>query len=227
MGELTIFQIESNVTIRTNVRFSGGIVKTGLDKKVLKAATELFAIDGFASVGIRAIANKAATSIGTVYHYFGGKQEILEAVLRKEVEARKDLLHELRGQGLSFEDQVGQLLLSHFTLLRESPAATKVYFQERLNAGSPLRSTLRNLHNEVIAYIERLLTEGIRSGAIVSCNPTIAAYAIVGLIEALSRRALDADETAELIMQQGPTEMSRLLASWLRDDKTVKEGNDK
>ena len=191
-------------------------MKIGLDNKVLEAATELFAHKGFSAVGIRAIAHKASTSIGTIYHYFGGKREILEAVLRNEVEARKQLLSALRSQGLSFEEQIQQLLLAHFALLKRSPDATKVYFQERLSAGSLLRMTLRDLHNEVIAYIEGLLSEGINSGVIVPCNPTLAAYAIVGLVESLSLRALEGDETAKLIMKHGPTEMARLLASWLR-----------
>ena len=188
-------------------------------KKVLKAAAELFARNGYAAVGMRAIANRASTSIGTIYHYFEGKREVLEAVLREEIEARKQLLRALRDQDLPFHEQVQQLLLTHFALLKESPNATKVYFQERMYAGSLFQKMLRDLHNEVIEYIEGLLEDGISAGVLVPCHTTVAAYAIVGLVEALSRRALEADETAELIMEHGPDEMARLLASWLRSSQ--------
>ena len=198
-------------------------------KKVLKAAAELFASEGFAAVGMRAIAKRASTSIGTIYHYFEGKREILDVVLREEIEARKQLLSTLRDQDRPFEEQVQQLLLTHFALLKESPDATKVYFQERLYAGSLFQMMLQNLHEEVIEYIEGLLREGIRAGGFVPCNTTVAAHAIVGLIEALSRKALDGDDTAELIIEQGPKEIARLLTSWLRvveDDKSVDREED-
>ena len=80
-----------------------------------------------------------------------------------------------------------------------------------------------------VEYIEGLLREGISAGVLVPCHTTVAAYAIVGLVESLSRRALEADETAELIVEQGPKEMARLLASWLRsshDDKREKREQD-
>ena len=141
--------------------------RTELEKKILRAATELFATGGFAVVGIRAIAREAHTSIGTIYHYFEGKRDILEVVLRKEIEVRKQLLEDLRSQGLPFEEQVQQLLLTHFALLREAPNAAKVYSQERLYAGSLLRRTLRNLHEEVVKYVADLLTEGMNTGTIV------------------------------------------------------------
>ncbi len=54
---------------------------TERQKKVLQAALELFAAQGFEATTSAQIAEKAGVSVGSVYHHFPNKQAILIAVL--------------------------------------------------------------------------------------------------------------------------------------------------
>lgn len=54
---------------------------TERQKKVLQAALELFAAQGFEATTSAQIAKKAGVSVGSVYHHFPNKQALLIAVL--------------------------------------------------------------------------------------------------------------------------------------------------
>lgn len=196
-----------------------------LEKSILRAATTLFARRGFAAVGVRAIAKKAQASIGAIYHHFGGKREILEAVLRREINVRKQYLETIRSQNLTFQDQVLQFMLMHFTLLKKEPDAAKIYYQERFSSGSLLRATMQGFYEEVVAYATDLVRQAMISGEVSPCNPAVVAHAFLGMVEALSYRALENDETAALISEKGPAELAVLLSAWLRSGREGVERN--
>jgi AcrR family transcriptional regulator len=51
-----------------------------LKQQILNAARELFVRDGYESVSMRKVAKKIEYSVGTIYHYFRDKDEILECL---------------------------------------------------------------------------------------------------------------------------------------------------
>ncbi len=61
---------------------------------LLAAAESLFAEKAIADVGVREIAAEAGVTTGTFYHYFTGKDDILDKVYRNHDEDMGKLLHE-------------------------------------------------------------------------------------------------------------------------------------
>lgn len=55
--------------------------------RILDAAKELFAGNGYAATTMQMIARRADLVPSAIYHYFAGKEDLLEAVLIREVEA--------------------------------------------------------------------------------------------------------------------------------------------
>jgi AcrR family transcriptional regulator len=53
------------------------------EEAILSAATELFSLNGFDAVSTRRIASEAGVSEGTLFNYFGSKNELLLAVLTR------------------------------------------------------------------------------------------------------------------------------------------------
>jgi len=60
--------------------------------RLLNAAEELFAIDGFSAVTVRQIAKKAEADISLVYYHFQSKRKLFESVLMR----RAKYINELR-----------------------------------------------------------------------------------------------------------------------------------
>ncbi len=87
---------------------------------IIRVAAEHFARDGIAGASMREIANDAGVTRALVYHYFAGKEALLNAVLRHESEllleatkpdptlgARANLRRALRGHLEFFEASRG------------------------------------------------------------------------------------------------------------------------
>jgi AcrR family transcriptional regulator len=190
-----------------------------LETRILDAAERLFAKDGVAATGMRAIATSAKASIGAVYHHFKSKEDILESIVRQELEERQRFLEGLRSQGLPLEAQIEQIVQMHFTLLQERSDAARLFFRERFDPHPALQTKIQALYDEVAEYVAEILTKGIATGEVRPCHPYLTAYAILGMVESVSLRALNGDETAALFMKEGPKELSRSLWFWLGSEE--------
>ena len=54
------------------------------ERRILKAAEQLFARKGFAGVAMEDVAARAGLAVGTLYNYFPSKLALLLAILRRE-----------------------------------------------------------------------------------------------------------------------------------------------
>ncbi len=187
----------------------------GLEKKITGAAERLFARDGFAATGMRAIAQTAKVSIGAIYHHFKSKEAILERIIREELNRRQRFLEELRGRGLPLQEQVQQIVQMHFDLLQEKRDTARLFFRERFDPSPVLRAKIQALYGEVAEYVAVIIQEGLAMGEVRPCQPLLTAYTILGMVEAVSLRALGQDETAALFMKEGPEELARSIWLWL------------
>lgn len=187
----------------------------GLEKKITDAAEQLFAQEGFAATGMRAIARAAKVSIGAIYHHFHGKDEILERIVREEMERRQRFLEGLRAQGLPLQKQIQGIVQMHFDLLQESSDAARLFFRERFDPSPVLGTKIQDLYGEVADYVAEIIQEGLATGEVRPCQPLLTAYAVLGMVEAVSLRALGRDETATLFMKEGPKELARSIWLWL------------
>jgi AcrR family transcriptional regulator len=186
-----------------------------LEEKITGAAERLFAQRGFAATGMRAIAKAAKVSIGAIYHHFKGKEEILERIVREEVARRQRFLEELRTRGALLQDQIQQIVQIHFDLLQKKSDAARLFFRERFDPSPVSRVKIQDLYGEVAGYVAEVIREGIATGEVRPCQPLLTAYAVLGMVEGVSLRALGRDETAALFMKEGPKELARSLWLWL------------
>ena len=186
-----------------------------LEERITAAAERLFAQEGFAATGMRAIAQAAKVSIGAIYHHFQGKEEILERIVHEEMEHRQHFLEGLRVQGLSLQKQIQGIVQMHFDLLQENSDAARLFFRERFDPSPVSKRRVQDLYSDVAEYIAGIIREGIAEGEIRSCQPLLTAYTILGMVEAVSLRALGQDETAALFVKEGPKELARSIWLWL------------
>lgn len=189
--------------------------QTALEKKIVAAAEKLFARRGFHATGMRQIARAAGVSIGAIYHYFTSKDDLLLAIIKREVDDLKAFLEELVREDFPPREIIHRLVERHFHLLQTRRQVLQVVQREWFAPTDRLRGRLRQLLEEIAAFIRSLLQQGMESGQIRGCNPAVAAYAILGVIMGVTPRALERDELAHEIRDHGAEEISRLLTRWL------------
>jgi AcrR family transcriptional regulator len=74
-------------------------VRHPTSERVEQAALRLFALRGFEGTGIRAIADEAGITLGSLYHYIGTKEDLLDRLMQKS-------MHGLLGPGTEIVESV-------------------------------------------------------------------------------------------------------------------------
>lgn len=60
--------------------------KSASKERIVDAAMELFALQGYGPTGLSEIARKAEVQAGSIYHFFPTKEDLLQAVLRRRMD---------------------------------------------------------------------------------------------------------------------------------------------
>lgn len=73
------------MAVRHNKRDKFEQMREDAIERILSAAKALFANNGYAATTVQMIAQKANLVPSAIYHYFAGKEDLLEAVLDREM----------------------------------------------------------------------------------------------------------------------------------------------
>ena len=114
-------------------------------QKVLDAAQELFAEEGFASVSIAAIADKAQVSKANIYHHFESKDELYYAVLKAACLASADMITDGTGHDDDFAKQLGNFAKSHVLHLTNNPSVSTLVIRGLLEESGNIGATSNDL----------------------------------------------------------------------------------
>ena len=180
------------------------------EKRILEAAGKLFSQRGFHGTGMRAIARAARVSLGTIYHHFRSKEEMLLALLREEYEKRRAAIEDLKRQDLPVPEMIRRIAELHFRLLTAEGPSLRPLAQSLRGLSPQVRRRIRAMRREFVDYLASLIAEGIERGQIRRCDPVIAAHAFLGMVESVSARALEEDEVAERIRERGAGELAEI-----------------
>jgi len=157
---------------------------------ILDAAEGIFAAHGFDGARVDDIAAAAGVSVGTLYNYFGDRQQLLLALLerrRQEVVARLDEV--LRpGQEEPFSpllERFVRALLSHFDAHR---ALFQLAMEEE---ASYLRGATRrkSVIRDITRRAERLVQLGIEKDAVRADDAAQFPVFLVGIVRGATARA--------------------------------------
>jgi len=103
------------------------------ESEILQAATHLFGEEGFHSVTTRKIAARAGVSEGTLFNYFGSKNELMPAILgRIYAELTENATRILRGE-LDSRQRLQKLAENHITVMSRDNALFMRMIQAYMN----------------------------------------------------------------------------------------------
>jgi AcrR family transcriptional regulator len=68
----------------------------GTKRCILEAAEQLFAEEGYANTTIRRVAGRAGLSVGTIYLYYGNKEELYSELFREQLDSFSAITEPLR-----------------------------------------------------------------------------------------------------------------------------------
>jgi AcrR family transcriptional regulator len=156
--------------------------------EILAAAAEVFADNGFAATTIKAIADAADVSEGTLYNYFGGKREILLAVAREaEGPMAQALLDAAR---LESREAIVTLFARAFDLSEARIPYLRTLLTASWTDDSIMQQFLTVRLGRVYAALQAFIAQRIEDGIFRPIDPATGARMAMGMFGGLILPAL-------------------------------------
>lgn len=107
-------------------------------QQILTAAIELFSEKGFAGTSVDEIVDSAGANKRMVYHYFGSKEKLFQAVLATEYSKLEALEVATFHPEEPIEKIMNDIVSSYFSFLESNPEFVQLILWENLNRGRTL-----------------------------------------------------------------------------------------
>ncbi|MGX7731757.1 TetR/AcrR family transcriptional regulator [Rhodococcus sp. 2H158] len=134
-------------------------------KQVLDAAVTVMQRTGFHQMSMQALADEAGVSVGLIYKYFGGKEDVLLATILAILDAFRDQLEP--AMDAVGDDPVERLVAGmrrYIEIVDENLHATVLTYRESRTLDAAGRARIKELEVESSAPLRAALDAGIEAG---------------------------------------------------------------
>jgi AcrR family transcriptional regulator len=178
-----------------------GIHEAARRAQVLRAARACIVALGYERVTVRDVAAAAGVSTGTVVHYFGDKESVLEAALLDKVQDTGIALRAALAGTRTARERLERLVEASLPQTNEVRDEWRLWltFWGEATRNERLRAVSERQHRRWTRFMARIIAEGIASGEFVQVDPSTVAAQIAAQIDGMAVQAtlqnprLDAD----------------------------------
>lgn len=137
--------------------------------KIIETSTRLFAEKGFFKCKMTDIAEAAGMSVGNLYWYYKGKEDVLKAVLQAGFRQQETLLSDINALDITAEEKLEQLLDAYIIMCKELNDFFIIVMNLMANSGLPYLYKLGFNTTEIGIEYHRLLTKLLDESSCNSC----------------------------------------------------------
>jgi len=136
--------------------------------EILEQAEKIFAVKGFYNVTMAEIANASGFSIGSLYQFFEGKENLYSSMLSEKLDLMYEQIREKVRATQGIAEKIEMIIAAHFQFVENNADFCRLFLRSESAALSEVMTSLRqkllddySLHR---AFIEKELKSGIRNG---------------------------------------------------------------
>lgn len=157
-------------------------------KKILMAATKLFARQGYHKTTITDIAQAVHLTSGAVFHHFPSKEALLEAVVRwlaRGIDIYSDHLNRAEKGSLQVAQGVVHIMCEHFRRQPEATICLAALATEFAGSRHPMEKRLKEVYEDFIEAFARILENHPKI-----TDSRAAATALIGAVQGIAVQGL-------------------------------------
>jgi len=159
-------------------------------RQVFAAAADEFADSGYSGASMNRLVRRAGISKGSLFHYFGTKGALFDALVDAAFGEVKALLRGVRdgSRGLPPAERLERLLEAGFAFIERRPRLARIYFRLLQSGDAPLgRRRLDELGRRSRRFLQELVAEAQAAG---EADPALDAERTAWLLDAMLERLL-------------------------------------
>ena len=146
-------------------------------RQVLDAAVAVMQRTGYHEMSMQALAEEASVSVGLLYKYFGGKEEILLAAVLDILDSFRDQLAPAMDE--AGDDPVERLAAGfrrYVRIIDEDRDAVLLTYRESRTLAPAGRERIKQLEVETAAPLRAALADGVERGLVRPVDPDLVVY---------------------------------------------------
>ncbi len=153
-------------------------------RKIIRAATKVFAKKGFFNARISDIAKEAKVADGTIYLYFNNKVDILLSVFEQEIGKLIDQVIQLLEKEENSKDKLVVFITNHLEEMKKNRYLAEVIHIELRQTSKLIREYRKTKFSEYLDIIAAIIEEGQQEGIFrQEIKPEIAKQIIFGSLD--------------------------------------------
>jgi TetR/AcrR family fatty acid metabolism transcriptional regulator len=156
-------------------------------RKIIRAATKVFAKKGFFNARISDIAKEAKVADGTIYLYFNNKFDILLSVFEQEIGKLIEHVNLLLEKEKNSQTRLEIFVTNHLEEMKKNKYLAEVIHIELRQTSKLIREYRKNKFNEYLEIIAAIIRKGQEDGTFrKDIQPDIARQIIFGALDEIS-----------------------------------------
>jgi AcrR family transcriptional regulator len=142
-------------------------------QRILEAAAELFAKNGFEATSIAELSETVGLGRGALYHHIGSKEQLLYEISRARPVEMVAFGEALLAENVRAEDKLRRLSRRMMETLSTNLAGATVFLADSRSLTSRHRREIVKLRNRFEAIWAAILEEGVREGRFRATHPLV------------------------------------------------------
>lgn len=181
--------------------------------RILRAARELFADQGYARTSIRQVADRAGANSALIYYYFGNKADLFEASMGEPSHQLRAMLERALAAPPPASHRLELFLREYVPFALTQIPLTALVFRS-LSSGDPeLAERMRAQLEPNAALLRRIIQQGVEQGEFRPLDAHLAVGSLLGMVLFFVLAAPIAAPALEV--EPGPDFADRLAAHTL------------
>ncbi len=157
---------------------------------IVRCSTKVFTKKGYDRTNMRELAKACEMSAGTLYHYFGSKEEILYSIINTATSQQAAYMEDCANDLATISPTIAlvDLMRKFYEWHDDNQDTTLFAYQETKNLPGNARQSIFDSEACILTVFEKLLTRGIEAGEFNIEDPKLIAHDIVVLGHAWALR---------------------------------------
>ncbi|HTJ61446.1 MAG TPA: TetR/AcrR family transcriptional regulator [Candidatus Saccharimonadales bacterium] len=154
---------------------------TSRRQAILDAGALLMQERGFVGTTVEDVTGHLDLTKAAFYYYVENKEELLFQISTQTLALADASIVAIERSSETPDRKLARMVDSFVRLVAERPAFFTVYFQEKGHLGADHLKAVTRVERKIAAALERVLREGMTSGAFRATDPAVVAFAILGM----------------------------------------------
>lgn len=154
--------------------------------EILEQAEKIFALKGFYNVTMAEIANAAGFSIGSLYQYFEGKENLYTSIFTEKLDLMHERVREKVDTASGIAQKIEMIISEHFQFVETNADFCRLFIRGENDAPSEIMTSLhqkiKDSHSQHLDFIAGVLKNGAKNGFLRPFPLRDMAEALFGLI---------------------------------------------